>query len=247
MPRFFVEKKNIFNDTAIIAGEEARHITKVLRLSKGDLITLFDREGNFYKGIIVDKTTKSVKIRIIKIIKNWKGVSEYNIIVAQAVLKGKKMDLVIQKSCELGVSGIIPFFSSRTVPKWDVEGVNSKLKHWKRIITESIKQSGVRPSPFIETPIMFRDLIKKKFPSFLKIILWEEEKEVVLKKILSEKGNLQNIIFVVGPEGGFSDEEIEIAKKEEFICCGLGEFILRAETVSICVLSIIQYEMGWFG
>ena len=118
MSKFYVDKTNIFNNKLLICCDEARHIMKVLRYKIDDLITLFDSEGTTYECVIKAYENEEITAEIIEKIEN-KNSETTKIILAQAVLKSKKMDFVIQKSTELGISRIIPFFSSRTIPKWN--------------------------------------------------------------------------------------------------------------------------------
>lgn len=243
MRRFYIENKSIINNTVVIKGEEARHIRKVLRLKYKDKILLFDKKGNRYTGIIVNQKREEAEVRIID--KKHINESKKNeIILCQAVMKAKKMDFIVQKSTELGVSRIIPFFSSRCIPRWDNTKAGNKILHWQKIITASVKQSGIRAVPDIENISDFSELIKRDFTGFLKLILWEGSSESSMKKIFSTNFYPSKIIFMVGPEGGFSEEEIFLAEENDFVTIGLGEYILRAETVPIVVLSLIRYESG---
>lgn len=246
MRRFYIENKHIINDTVVVKGEEARHIGRVLRLKSNDNILLFDREGNTYTGIIIDRKHEEVKVKVIDK-KKRRLTNKTNVILCQAITKAKKMDFIVQKSTELGVCRIIPFFSSRCVPKWDSIKASNRVQHWQKIVTASVKQSGVREIPAVENILDFSDLIKKDFEGFLKLILWERESELSLKKIFTSKGIPSKILFVVGPEGGFSEDEIILAKEDGFVPVGLGNYILRAETVPIAVLTIISYENGELG
>jgi 16S rRNA (uracil1498-N3)-methyltransferase len=247
MRRFHIEDNNIIDDSIIINGDKARHIVNVLRLGVNDNIFLFDNEGTTYNGIIVDKEKESIKVKIVdkKIVRED---DKKEIILGQAITKGKKMDFILQKCTELGISSIIPFFSERSIPRWDSIKSMNKVLHWKKIVAASVEQSGIRKMPLVNDMLNLSDLIiKNKFHGFLKLIFWEGEFELGLKKIFSSVSIPEKIIFIVGPEGGFSENEVLLAKKNGFIPVGLGNFTLRAETASIAVLSIIRYEQGRLG
>jgi 16S rRNA (uracil1498-N3)-methyltransferase len=245
MPRFFVEKKNIFDDIIIVEADEARHISRALRLSVGDSLSLFDKAGYRYKGVIVRKTQRHIEVKVIKkTLPKKQGLS--GIILCQAIAKGKKMDIIVQKSTELGVSEIITFYSARTIPQWDYDKAHQKVHHWKKIIIASMKQSGATHTPILRETVNFRELICRDYPDYLKLIFWEEETEQKLKNVLTDKTISKSIIFLVGPEGGFSTKEIEMARESGFQPVGLGDSILRTETVSLTILSILQYERGHF-
>ena len=246
MPRFFIDKKNIQGDRISIAGSEAHHMGTVLRLRINDVITLFDQDGTVYEGIIVEKDHQHIQAQI-------KGKTPFvhndaiHIVLGQSVPKGKKMDLIVQKATELGASAIIPFYSLRSIPRFNAKKAIDKVGHWQKICVEAGKQSGRLPIPTVEPIQNFNELVKRKFDGFLKIIFWEEEKEQQLKIVIRKNSSRNPIFFLVGPEGGFSKEEVELAVNNGFISVSLGKAVLRTETVSIAILSILQYEAGAFG
>ncbi len=245
MPRFFINKNNILDDKIIISGDEGRHIMKVLRLKQNDFILLFDSDGTVYDSVIKSVRKDEVFADIIKITKS-DNHKPSEMILAQAVLKSKKMDTVIQKSTELGISRIIPFFSSRTVPKWDQKKCAAKVNHWNNIVKASVKQSGIRKLPSVDQIVLFDELVTSGFKMH-RLVLYEKEKSLSLKDIIKKIRFPSDLMIMVGPEGGFSDNEINNASDSGFITAGIGDLILRAETVPITVLSILQYEAGNLG
>ena len=246
MPRFYIEKESINNNTVIIEGSEARHIGKVLRLREHDSITLFDCNGTIYTGTIIKKDNRQVQVRIDDRCMALEG-HDINIILGQALAKGMKMDLIVQKSTELGVSRIIPFSSLRTSMRYNEKKAHDRVSHWQKIALESAKQSGLRHIPAVEKVDTFKSLAVRNFDGYLKIILWEEENALRLRHVLKTSHALKNVIFLVGPEGGFDREEVAFAREQGFSSISLGDTVLRTETVSISVLSVIRYETGDFG
>ncbi len=246
MPGFFIEKLNIVNDSIILEGEEARHIGRVMRFHVQDRITLFDKEGTIYTGLIIKKDRWQILVKILKKTLSTRK-NDRRIILGQALPKAKKMDLIVQKSTELGISEILPFFSSRSIPQLDREKAAERLRHWQSIIIAAAKQSGIYKIPTLESIVLFHDLIKRKFTNYLKIVLWEDEPRLTLKEVLTAGAPLQNIIYLIGPEGGFSKEEIDVAHAHGFLSVKLGDVVLRTETAGIAVLAIICYEMGILG
>jgi len=246
MPRFYIEKESINNNTVIIEGSEARHIGKVLRLREHDSITLFDCNGTIYTGTIIKKDNRQVQVRIDDRCMALEG-HDINIILGQALAKGMKMDLIVQKSTELGVSRIIPFSSLRTSMRYNEKKAHDRVSHWQKIALESAKQSGIRHIPAVEKVATFKSLAVRNFDGYLKIILWEEENALRLRHVLKTSHALKNVIFLVGPEGGFDREEVAFAREQGFSSISLGDTVLRTETVSISVLSVIRYETGDFG
>jgi 16S rRNA (uracil1498-N3)-methyltransferase len=157
------------------------------------------------------------------------------------------MDYIIQKSTELGVGMIQPFLSHRCIQKWDSERKRKKSDHWNRIILESVKQSGIRRPPVLMPVADFSAIIGSDYKGYTKIILWEQAKSKHLREILHEKDPTKPVIFVIGPEGGFTGDEAERARQYGFETISLGNSILRSETAALAVLSILNYEAGIIG
>jgi 16S rRNA (uracil1498-N3)-methyltransferase len=245
MARFYVPQPRIEKGMLRVEGEEVRHIRKVLRLRAGDEITVFDGLGREFEGTIVEEGRSSVVITITNIYSS-KRDSPLEVALAQSLLKGEKMDYLIQKATELGVKEIIPFLSSRSVPLVDKSGGLKRHHRWERIVVEASKQCGRGVVPQIELVQDYSDMLRKASPNTLRLILWERE-GANLKEILERSKERKRVFFIVGPEGGFSDGEVEEARGAGFIPVTLGKRILRAETASLCLLSILQYEQGDIG
>jgi 16S rRNA (uracil1498-N3)-methyltransferase len=243
MPRFYVPQPRIKNGILKVEGDEVRHIRKVLRLKAGDEVVVFDGSAKEYEGTIIEEDSTSVDIMIQNTLSS-KSESPLEIALAQSLLKGEKMDYLIQKATELGVKQIIPFLSSRTVPLLEESRRLRRYDRWKRIAIEASKQCGRGIVPQIDPLQDFVEMVQAVSPDSLRLILWEKE-GVRLKEI--SMGLKQKIFFIVGPEGGFTQEEIEKAQREGFIPVNLGRRILRSETSSLCLLSILQYEYGDIG
>ena len=244
---FYIENLPVEEDTITIGSQKAGHIANVLRLGPGDYLILFDRNAYSCRGLITDVERNSIKI---KIEERFQADIKANktIVLGQAVPKGKKMDLIVQKSTELGVTSILPFFSSRCVPRWDGLKYAKKIDHWNKVAVAAVEQSGIRRIPLVEDIRDFQSLCSNKdYDGYLKLIFWEEEKKSNLKKILSSKPVPDKILFLVGPEGGFSCEEVNFAEKKGFIPVSIGKSILRTETMCFAALAIIQYEHGELG
>jgi len=225
-----------------VEGSEVRHIRRALRLRAGDGIVVFDGSGREYEGTIVEEGPSSVLIEIQNIISSERE-SPLEITLAQSLLKGEKMDTLIQKATELGAKEIIPFFSSRSVPLLDKSKRLKRYHRWERIAVEASKQCGRGVIPRIEPLQDYFEMLQTPSPDSLRLILWEKE-GASLKEILKTSKEKTKIFFIVGPEGGVSKEEVERAKEVGFIPVNLGKRILRSETASLCLLSILQYECG---
>ena len=245
MSRFYVPTPQIEKGMLRVEGNEVKHIRRVLRLKAGDEIIVFDSLGKEYEGTIIEETTSSVVIKIQNIFLS-KRDSPLDVTLAQSLLKGEKMDYLIQKATELGVKEIIPFFSSRSVPLLEKSGRLKRHHRWGRIAIEASKQCGRGVVPKIEPLQDYSEMLQIASPGSLRLILWEREGGQ-LKEVLERSKEKTRIFFIIGPEGGFSQEEVEEAKRAGFIPVTLGKRILRAETASLCLLSILQYEQGDIG
>jgi 16S rRNA (uracil1498-N3)-methyltransferase len=242
MRHFFINKNTIKDNTVVITGSEARHVGRVLRRGIGDTLYLLDEDGWEYQAVITAKTSQLVEVRLLA--KNPpQKPSPIKITLGQAVPKAHKMDYIVQKATELGVASVIPFISSRTGPRLPDERLQKKCHRWQKIALEATKQCGRKDVPTVETIVTFEELITIRYNNVLKIILWEDEKNRRLKEVLQNSKQCQNIILLIGPEGGFTAEEIEWARKRGFISISLGRCILRTETVGLYLLSVLHYEL----
>jgi len=246
MPRFYAPQPRIVDGILTIEGEEAKHIRKVLRLRPGDDVLIFDGSSKEYEGTIIKEKASSVLIRIREIHPS-QNESPIRITLAQSLLKGEKMDYLIQKSTELGVKGIVPFFSSRSVPLL-MEKSRSTARHrrWEKIAIEASKQCGRGVLPQIMPLMTYSEMLKNVPPNSVRLLFWEREGEH-LKEVLEQSDRNTEIFFIVGPEGGLSQEEVDAGKREDFIPVNLGRRILRSETAAVCLLGILQYELGDMG
>jgi 16S rRNA (uracil1498-N3)-methyltransferase len=153
---------------------------------------------------------------------------------------------LIQKATELGVKEIIPFFSSRSIPLLEKSRRLKRHHRWEKIAIEASKQCGRGVVPKVELVKDYPDMLRTASTDSLRLILWENE-GVNLREVLEGSKERKKIFFVIGPEGGFSQDEVEKAKRAGFVAVTLGRRILRAETASLCLLSILQYERGDIG
>jgi len=245
MPRFYVPAPLLEDDLLKIGGQEARHLRKVLRLGTGDGIVVFDGSGTEYEGIIMREDPTVVWIKISRTFCS-KEESPVEMILAQSLLKGEKMDYLIQKTTELGVRKIIPFFSSRSVPLPDPSKRLEKHRRWERIAIEASKQCGRGFIPRVESLCEYSQMLSMVSVESLRLVLHEKE-GIRLKEVLKNFKGKRSLFFIVGPEGGLSQKEIDESKEKGFVSVFLGERILRAETASLCLLSIFQYEWGDMG
>jgi 16S rRNA (uracil1498-N3)-methyltransferase len=246
MPRFFVSDPIIAQKEITIPGPEAHHMQRVLRLRVGDTLDILDGTGKQYRGEIMQQSRHSVTVRILTLA-TVQHKSALTLVMGQSLIKGDKMDFVIQKATEIGVSELIPFVSSRSVTRFHERNLERRVGRWRRIAVESSKQCG-RPDPLkVSTVVEFEVVLRQRFPAARRVILWERGRGRL--KDFFRKGDKrstgeQAVYFLVGPEGGFSDQEVTLARKARFTPLSLGPRILRAETAGLTFVSILQYEWG---
>ena len=244
MRRFFIKQSKITSTKIFITGSDAAHIKKVLRMEPGDRIWLFDGRGFEYEAMIENLLVGSIEVSITK---RFLSASEspVQIIVAQALLKDKKMDILARQLTEIGITKLIPFTAIRSVSRPDKKRLSARRKRWKKIAIEALKQCGRGHVTEIGETITFNDAIKIDDGCDLKIVFWENESKPISDAI--QHRHYRKILAVLGPEGGFSEKEIEDARVCGFVTASLGPRILRAETAAIAACTILQYLFGDMG
>lgn len=248
MPRFFVKNEQIKEKTIFIIGEDVKHIKNVLRKQIGDKLEICNQEtGKAYKCEISEIKEDTIINNIIEEIENIEDIIKVDIY--QGLPKADKMELIIQKSVELGVNAIIPVEMKRCVVKLDSKSESKKIERWQKIAESAAKQSGRNTIPEIKHLTTVDKIIQSKEQYDSIIVCYENEKENYiktelkkLKETLSEKGNI-NIAVVIGPEGGLEEKDVEKLKENGAKIVTLGQRILRTETVALNLLSIIMYEL----
>lgn len=241
MAQFFIHPQDISNGTAKLSGGEAKHLVRVLRHRIGDHIWFSDGVSKQYEGKIISITSHEVQFAILQTRELQKQKNPPT--MAMAILKGDRWDWAIQKVVELGCPHILPFFSTRTIPQFDEEAVEKKRIRWERIALEAAKQSGLPQEPKVDLPKTWEELLQS-FSQYQNIVMpWEGEKKYTLQSAL-ETNRSQKTLIVIGPEGGFTDEEAMMAKEKGGILVSLGSQILRSETASIVTLALYQFTQN---
>ena len=247
MPRFFVRTNQVKNDKIYIQGEDVKHIKNVLRKEIGNELEVCNTENQkSYICKIINFNTDEIECEILKTIEEPKN--KLNIDIYQGIPKLDKMELIIQKSVELGANAIIPLKLKRCVVKIDSSNENKKIERWQKIAESAAKQCGRNIIPEIKKVHTIQDIINIKEHYDAIILAYECEKENKLKNTLlqikdkfNKKTNI-NIAVIIGPEGGLDEKEVEQLKNENAYIVSLGDRILRTETVALNILSIIMYE-----
>ena len=243
MARFFLPSANIQGDRGILSGQELTHLVKVLRLRAGDAVTLFDNTGWEHEAVIESLTSQQGELKILQSHPTGREPS-LPITLAVGLTKGEKLDFVIEKSTELGVTTVIPFISDYAVPKLDREKIRKRTERWQKIAVSAAKQCGRSRVPEVRRLCSFEDLVREYRPETLKLIFWEDETEQSLGEVAEKYRETKNVLVVVGPEGGFSKKEMELANSQDFQSVHMGRRILRAETAALAALTLAQFLWG---
>ncbi len=245
--RIYVPHEMEPGDPCVLTGENRQYVLTVLRMRKGERLLLFDGKGHEYEAIIQAQDRENVILEIVS--KEIIDTGAVPITLAQCLPKGWKMDFIVEKACELGAARIIPFFSERSVPQLTPGQAVLKQLRWQKVALEAARKSHAGGIPEVENVMTFRDMLGKADQQSVKIIFWEEETRMHLKQVLKERESEQNREFflVVGPEGGFTREEVMEAEGRGFTSASLGRQVLKVETAALAILAIIQYERGSFG
>lgn len=247
MSRFFVNCSDILNNTIKITGEDVGHIKKVLRLKCGDHITVCDGQGMDYH-VRIDRVEEDSVYTFI--LDSFKSLTEppVEITLLQGLPKSDKMDYIIQKCVELGVNRIVPVVTERTIVKIDSgKDAQKKAERWNKISKEASKQCNRGIIPKVDVPVSFNEALDIVKNSDLALIPYEKEALNGLRRILSDRRNASSICVMIGPEGGFTEKEVELAVNTGAFPVTLGPRILRTETAGVAVVSIIMYELGDVG
>ena len=242
MNRFYHSKTININEIIVLDDFATHHALKVLRLKKGDELILFNGDGYDFQGQIFNIAKKRVEVMINsrRIVANE---SDLKVTLLQTLTSNEKMDLIIQKTTELGISEIQPIVCERGIVKIKNDKIEKRLLHWKQVSIGACEQCGRAQIPVINKPENITKYLEKIIMSdkSLKIIL----SPTAIKSLNEISYNIdQNIKVLIGPEGGFSKKELELATKKNFLPVKIGPRILRTETTPISIMSILQYEYG---
>jgi 16S rRNA (uracil1498-N3)-methyltransferase len=251
MHKFFTEPQNITETEGKILGDDVKHIYKVLRLAEGEEVVLNNCEGVEYLGEIKTITKSEVIVNIIKKL-DINNESAVKVHLFQGLPKGQKMDLIVQKGTELGVVDFIPTITARVDVK--LKGEFKKLDRLNRIALEASKQSKRSVVPQVKEVIDFNQAIRQLKEMDLVLIPYENAEDFGIKSLINLLKNenkdlkdIKNVGVLIGPEGGFEEEEINSLKGEGFYIVTLGNRILRTETAGFTATALIQYELGDLG
>jgi len=240
MNRFFVKKDDIADNSAIITGEDVKHISKVLRMAPGDKVMLCDGEGYQYLAEIADISKEQVNLRILSA-ERCAAEPTHRITLYQGLPKGDKMELIVQKCVELGITEIVPVAAERSIVKIKPGEFGGKRTRYQRVAYEAAKQCGRGIIPAIAEVTTFKSADMTRHD--LIIIAYEDEKGTTLKSLLKANLKAKDIAIVIGPEGGLERAEVDVLTQKGGTAVTLGPRILRTETAGMAALAMILYEI----
>ena len=241
MYHFFVTEDQIGEETVVIRGSDVNHIRNVLRMRQGEPLFISGGEGTGYECEICHIGTDQVMARILSR-SDRTGELPARLHLFQGLPKGDKMELVIQKAVELGVSEVIPVITRRTIVKLDKKKVEAKTARWNAVAESAAKQSGRGVIPVVRGVLSFKEALAYAGPFPVKIIAYEraEGMKTLRERLGRSRPGMDAGIFI-GPEGGFEEEEISGAESAGAVPVSLGRRILRTETAGLMVLSVAGY------
>lgn len=246
MQRYFLENKQIHGQTVTIIGEDVHHITKVMRMECDEQVIVVNENGLTAVMTISEMTSDAVRGTV----HEWKDEQTelpIKVTIASGLPKGDKLEFIVQKGTELGASVFIPFVAARSVVKWDDKKVSKKIERLQKISKEAAEQSHRSVLPLVQEPMKVAQLLQYAEHVDYKVIAFEEEAKrgetAQLAKVLAAVQPGQSILFVFGPEGGLTVEEVSKLTNAGFIACGLGPRILRTETAPLYALAAVSYHV----
>ncbi len=237
MPQFFIKDADVAGEKAVIRGEDCHHLINVRRAKIGDLLRLRSENGKSYLARISSIEKKEINLILLE--ETIAGEEPVNISLYMALIKGGNFEFVLQKGVEVGVNRIIPVITSRTVPD-PAKKLEEKHTRWSKIISGAAKQCFRSNIPVVEYPVSFSDAVKKD-NSAMKLLA-HPGAVTELRDYLSSSVKPESVGMLVGPEGGFSDQEISSASENGWIPVNFGSTHLRAETAAVILPSLVIYQ-----
>ncbi len=243
MVRFFIDASQLGEDTILLSGENAAH-ARVLRLKNGEQVLVCDGQGAEALCSVSAMDSQTVELAVLE---RQRSATEpaVKVSVYMALPKAEKLEHVIQKATELGVSEIVTFPTRRCVSRPDEKSLKKKLERWQKIAASASEQSGRGVIPQVVVLPDYRQAIERASEAQTAILLYENEHATTLRMALDASA-LRSVSLISGPEGGFEEEEVKLAEDKGIRICTLGRRILRCETAPLCALSAVMYAAGEF-
>lgn len=241
-PRVFIPSEQVRDNVIHILGSDVHYIRDVLRLKPNDPLEVLDDKKRVYATTIQKIDQDKISCTLVEM-RNLKSEPGIQVTIAQGIPKGHKLDQVVRQGTEIGMHGLIPMFTERSIPKWSKEKSLDKQNRWQRIAKEAAEQSGRLMIPTITPPLPFADVIIKSKDYSATLFLSESEDDLTLKAAMQRSGKMDSLLLIIGPEGGFSSGETNTARSMGISTISIGRRILRTETAPIAALAMIFYEI----
>jgi 16S rRNA (uracil1498-N3)-methyltransferase len=241
MKRFVLD--SVEGHRAYLSDDELHHLVRVFRSREGDLFDAIDCMGRLHHCVLRKESGKW--FGEVLSVESGAGEKPLEVALAQALIKKDKFEWVIQKAVELGVSRIMPIATERTEIRLKGERESNKVRRWRRIVAEAVKQCRRNSFPELSEPLSLEDLLALEISSHL--IVLDEEGGQSLREFLGARRDLRSCVVLVGPEGGWGNHDRHLFMTHGAVSVSLGPRILRAETASVVAMSILQYEIGDLG
>lgn len=240
--RFYVTPELISDSNIVLSTEESHHLARVLRLKTGEEAFVFDGHGREYRCRVAAIEKTGTQLEIIDELKD-RVESPLRLILAQALAKGEKFDFIVQKATELGVNTIAPIVTDHTDIKLSEDSSARRLDRWQRISLESLKQCGRRHLVKILSPVNLNEFVQSLATSNA-ILVMSERGGLPIREAVRDSESDSDLAVIIGPEGGWSDRELDIFQKRECKLVSLGPRILRTETAAIAAVTLVQHALG---
>ncbi|MEZ5462575.1 16S rRNA (uracil(1498)-N(3))-methyltransferase [Dokdonella sp.] len=240
IPRICVFEKLDIGSELLLPVQAGEHLARVLRLERGHPIVLFNGDGREFQAEISELTKRSVSARVLGEKDATDRESPLQLTLAQGIARGEKMDLVLQKATELGVTRIVPLITGRTEVKLDAERTARRLAHWQAVIAGACEQCGRVRLPKLETPVRLAHWAAELDTSAGLRLALDPTGKVMPRSLPA----FERATLVVGPEGGLSDQDLSILDQADFLGLRLGPRILRTETAGLAAITALQAIHG---
>lgn len=243
MPRLFVPADCVEGTTVRLSGQQARRAFHVLRLREGDPVRILDGEGMEHEARVCLSSSHEVAAEIMSS-RRCGSEPVTRVTLLQAIPKGTRMDLVVEKCTEIGVHRIVPIITDRTVVRPDRQSAESRQRRWREIARQATEQCGRNTVPDVAAPARFPEALSRLGNQDACVVLSECGAVASLAKALGEVSPSSSVALLVGPEGGFTEDERQCAVGHSFVPVGLGSRILRSETAGIVAVALTLWLTG---